>query len=84
MSDVRTATIRIVMVSALFVGLLAAGASLAQELDAGGQGDAGQQVEKPDDLSLLDLLVKGGPVMIPIGLCSVLAVAFTIERLISL
>ena len=84
MSDVKTATIRILMVSALFVGLLAAGASMAQDLDADGKADAGKAAQKPDDLSLLDLLVKGGPVMIPIGLCSVLALAFTIERLISL
>ena len=31
-----------------------------------------------------DLLLKGGIAMIPIGLCSVIAVALTIERLISL
>jgi biopolymer transport protein ExbB len=31
-----------------------------------------------------DLLIKGGIVMIPIGLCSVIALAVTIERLISL
>lgn len=34
--------------------------------------------------SLFSLLVKGGPIMIPLAICSVLALAFFIERLISL
>lgn len=34
--------------------------------------------------SLFSLLVKGGPIMIPLLICSVLAVAFFIERLIAL
>lgn len=84
MSDVKTATIRIVMVSVLFVGLLAAGASLAQEVDGAKQPHVGKKTGDEGPISLLDLLVKGGPVMIPIGICSVLALAFIIERLVSL
>ena len=34
--------------------------------------------------SLFDLVVSGGPVMIPIGIASVVALAYTIERLIRL
>lgn len=34
--------------------------------------------------SLTDLLIAGGPVMIPIGICSVLALAYAIERALKL
>lgn len=34
--------------------------------------------------SLLELIVKGGPVMVPIGLCSLVAVAVAVERSIGL
>lgn len=34
--------------------------------------------------SVWDLIVKGGPVMVPIGLCSLAALTLTVERLISL
>ncbi|QDV08288.1 Biopolymer transport protein ExbB [Planctomycetes bacterium Poly30] len=34
--------------------------------------------------SLQDLILRGGPLMIPIGLCSLLALAFSIERWIGL
>jgi len=35
----------------------------------------------PDDLeSLFELVVAGGPMMIPIGLCSIVAVAYSVER----
>lgn len=30
--------------------------------------------------SLLDMIVSGGPVMVPLGLCSVVALAFVVER----
>ncbi|MFT7668116.1 MAG: biopolymer transport protein ExbB [Planctomycetota bacterium] len=30
--------------------------------------------------SLFDMLIDGGPLMIPIGICSVVALAFTVER----
>lgn len=34
--------------------------------------------------SLFDMVVDGGPMMIPIGLCSVVALAYTVERMIRL
>jgi biopolymer transport protein ExbB len=34
--------------------------------------------------SIMDFLIKGGPVMIPIGLCSLIALAVFVERLVSL
>jgi len=34
--------------------------------------------------SLYDMVIDGGPLMIPIGLCSVVALAYTVERLIRL
>jgi biopolymer transport protein ExbB len=34
--------------------------------------------------SILDFLIKGGPVMIPIGLCSLIALAVIVERFVSL
>ena len=34
--------------------------------------------------SILDFVVKGGPVMIPIGLCSLIALALIVERSVSL
>jgi len=34
--------------------------------------------------SILDFVIKGGPIMIPIGLCSLVALAVIVERLVSL
>lgn len=34
--------------------------------------------------SLTDMLVSGGPLMVPIGLCSVIALAYTVERALRL
>lgn len=34
--------------------------------------------------SLTDMLISGGPVMVPIGLCSVVALAYTVERALRL
>lgn len=39
---------------------------------------------KAEELSLIALIIKGGPLMIPILLCSVLAVYFFFERLIAI
>jgi len=39
---------------------------------------------KPGPVSLFELIVKGGYVMYPLGLCSVLALALAVERFISL
>jgi biopolymer transport protein ExbB len=51
--------------------------SLAQAVDAPSPSSA-------DINSVWDFVIKGGPVMIPIGICSLVALAVMIERLISL
>ncbi|MEO0652877.1 MAG: MotA/TolQ/ExbB proton channel family protein [Planctomycetota bacterium] len=38
----------------------------------------------PDPKSVLELLASGGPLMIPIGVCSVVALAYTVERWVRL
>ena len=64
---------------ALFIGafvlLVFTSMAMAQEVGAG----AGEERE-----SIFDLLKKGGPVMIPLGIASVLALALAVERFISL
>lgn len=62
--------------------VLAAGWAMAQETPppaAGGEPVAVAPAE-PVRLTLLDLLMKGGPIMYPLGLCSIVMVAFAIER----
>jgi len=39
---------------------------------------------KQDSLSLMDLIVKGGPIMIPMGILSILTIYFFIERFITI
>ncbi len=39
---------------------------------------------KQDSLSLMDLIIKGGPIMIPMGILSVLTIYFFIERFITI
>lgn len=59
------------MLTAHVLALLAAPAALAQGADA-------------DTESLFDLLARGGALMAPIGLCSLLALAFAVERWVAL
>lgn len=54
-------------------------------------GQLGQAASAPSDAaasvkvqSVWDFVVKGGPVMIPIGICSLVAITVIIERLVSL
>ena len=68
-------------VAALFAAaflLVAAGHGLAQEKNEEG-GD-----EPPSRETVYSLILKGGPVMIPLGIASVLALAMAVERLLSL
>ncbi|KAA3606030.1 MAG: MotA/TolQ/ExbB proton channel family protein [Planctomycetota bacterium] len=51
--------------------------SLAENTTA--QGDTAYQLE-----SLYDMVMNGGPVMVPIGLCSVVALGYTVERFVRL
>ena len=46
------------------------------------QGDLGEDTNNPKNL--LDLLVMGGEMMIPILICSIIAVTVTIERFVNL
>ena len=83
---------RIVAAAVLLAGLLLAAAAVAQEIQPGkapvpgvpppaaGGGAAAEEGPR----NLFDLLYRGGPVMIPIGICSVLALAFAVERFLSL
>ena len=60
----------------LVIGLICAVEVMAQTSGAGGS----EEVR----LSMLKLILKGGPIMIPLGIGSVLAAAITAERFISL
>lgn len=68
--------------AAVFTVLLLAMLCLSPLLAA--QDSSSQNTEEKDDLDIFSLLWKGGWVMIPIALASVLALTITIERLISL
>jgi biopolymer transport protein ExbB len=63
-------------------GKKGAPAANAQPLPQEGKEADGEKAKKPE--SLFDLIVKGGWVMIPIGICSIIAVAVSVERGISL
>ena len=54
---------------------------LGQAVDAGGGATSSDAVKVQ---SIWDFIVKGGPVMIPIGLCSFIALTIIVERMISL
>jgi len=87
MSATQTMWIRIVVVLVVFVGLVFLGQSLAQ--DAPDPGKPAPEVPPKEGAkrgpeTLFDLLLKGGWVMVPLAVCSVLAVAFAIDRFIGL
>ena len=68
---------------------LAAALTLAPALLAQATGDptAAAGTPNPADVevqSVWDFVIKGGPVMIPIGICSLIAFTVVVERLISL
>ena len=46
--------------------------------------DAAAEGVNLDLASLYDMILDGGPLMVPIGLCSVVALAYTVERLLRL
>lgn len=66
------------MGAVLVAGLLAVGGMAAAESSPAGPAAGTQAV------SLQELLRKGGPIMWPLGLCSVVALAYTVERFINL
>ena len=96
MPSVRTMWMRILVVSAAFAGLVLLGDSLAQDVpDPAKPAPAvtprtpagevpGPDGPKPGTESIFDLLLKGGWVMVPLALCSILAVASAIDRFLGL
>lgn len=84
----RDGLARIVLVAVVLVAAWLVGAGLAAaENEATGAG-SGQSVQATSEtagaVSLQELLRKGGPVMWPLGLCSVIALAFAVERFLNL
>ncbi len=61
-----------------------AGLSLAGTAVALGQEAAAPVAAQETTDSILSLLLRGGPVMIPLAICSILAVTLSFERMISL
>ncbi|MBW7906413.1 MAG: MotA/TolQ/ExbB proton channel family protein [Phycisphaerae bacterium] len=59
--------------------MAATGAIILAQSASGGPAASAAQIN-----SLWDLLVKGGPMMIPIGICSLVALAVLVERLLVL
>jgi biopolymer transport protein ExbB len=96
MPSVRSMWMRVAVVSAALVGLALLGNSLAQDVpDPAKPAPAvtprppapeapAPAGPKPGTESIFDLLLKGGWVMVPLALCSVLAVASAIDRFVSL
>lgn len=97
MLNAKSAKKRIAFVLAVIVCLSIAGQALAQDRPApagkkaavaaqpgAAKGKAPGEPAAKSPESLFDLILKGGWVMIPIGLCSIAALALTIERGISL
>jgi len=71
--------------------LLMVGVAMAQDragtdkpVGTSEEGQAQANFEPTKNLTLLELLMKGGPIMYPLYLCSIIMVAFGIERGISL
>lgn len=96
MSAIASMWGRILVILAVFVCLVFLGRSLAQDAPApdkpapeiqprtaAGEADRDQSAKRTPE-SLFDLLLKGGWVMVPLAVCSVLAVAFAIDRFVSL
>ena len=80
-AEAKSAMRRIAMGVVALVGLTMVGQALGQNvertIDLAAKG-------APGPVSLFDLILKGGIVMIPLGICSVLALAMATERFLSL
>ncbi|MEL6772220.1 MAG: MotA/TolQ/ExbB proton channel family protein, partial [Bacteroidota bacterium] len=64
--------------------LLAWASLLAWQVDPSAPDTLAQTIEVVERVSLLELLVKGGWTMVPIGLLSVLTVYLFVERVLTL
>jgi len=97
MSSPRWMWMRIVVALVVLAGLFHAAQTLAQDAPppdkpapdlapqpAAAQADPSERKKPDEDESIFDLILKGGWVMIPLGLCSVLAVGLAIERFTAL
>jgi biopolymer transport protein ExbB len=85
-SDTKKAACQMAIAMVFLVGLAFTADSLAQDAGtpAGAKVKAKKAAEVQGPQNVLDLIMAGGYVMIPIGLCSVLALAVAVERFISL
>ena len=81
-AEAKSAMHRIALGVIAMAGLLLVGQALAVEPQRAV--DLAVKGGKPGPVSLFELIVKGGYVMYPLGLCSVLALALAVERFISL
>lgn len=76
-SDTKRAVCQIAIAMVFLVGLAMTAECLAQDVSEDVAGSA-------SDKNVLDLIMAGGYIMFPLGLCSVLALGITVERFISL
>ena len=97
MSSPRWMWMRIALTLVVLAGLFHAAQTLAQDAPPPdkpapdltpqpktAQADPADRPKGDDEESIFDLILKGGWVMIPLGLCSVLAVGLAIERFTAL
>jgi biopolymer transport protein ExbB len=80
--EAKSAMHRIAIGVVALVGLTMVSQALGQEAQR--TIDLAVKAGNPGPVSFFDLIIKGGIVMIPLGLCSVLALAMTAERFLSL
>lgn len=83
----KSAMHRILLAAVAMVALVMTAQALAQPDQPAAEERAIDLAVKTGDtgpVSLFDLILKGGYVMIPLGLCSVLALAISLERFLSL
>jgi biopolymer transport protein ExbB len=81
-SETKRAGCQIAIAMVFLVGLAFTAENLAQGAAPAEAGAKAAKSEGPSNV--LDLIMAGGYVMIPLGLCSVLALAIAVERFISL
>jgi len=82
-SDTKKAIAQIAIALLFLAGLVGVAECLAQGAKPIGAG-ARDAAEVQGPKNVLDLIVAGGYVMIPLGICSVLALGIAVERFISL
>ena len=85
---VRVGLVTVVLAAAWLVGASLAvaenGANGATDTEASASPSSRTASEAAGAVSVQELLRRGGPIMWPLGLCSVIALAFAVERLFNL